>query len=207
MRATHTLTLHFPLPSYLSPDLVLERLHAYEPLITPHPYLVRFRRRPVPLADLVDDPFFTDTGRRLAAYEVTERIVLLPSGLVGGGGSRLAAVCSKDVRVPAVFQSFDTGVRCRADAQGGVRVWSTYEVVRRRPSAEGEEEVVSPGAGDWELVETATLECASWMKGFVAKSLETAHRDICRRMIDEMVRTSGKERWPSPQVSESESHA
>lgn len=189
MPTTHQVTLSFPLPSYLSPDLVLEHLQNYEPLITPHPYLLKYNRRPVTVEELIDDPFFTETGRKLEAFEVTERVVLLP---VTG----FSSWCYKDVRIPAVFQSFETGVRCRADAQGGVRVWSTYEIRRRDlDSSSTESIVVSPGAGDWELVEHARVECSHLVKPFVVHSFEGAHREICQRMIDEMVRSSAKDHY------------
>lgn len=105
MPATHTIELHFPLPAYLSRDLVIQHLQTYEPLITPHPYLQRYDRRAVDVEDLVGDPFFTEDGWRIESYAVVERVPLIP--LLG---------LSKDVRVPATFQSFPAGA---------VRVWST----------------------------------------------------------------------------------
>ena len=188
MPSTHQVTHSFPLPSYLSPELVLEQLQNYESLITPNPNLLKYNRRPVAVEELIDDPFFTETGSKLEAFEVTDRIILLP--LAG-----FSSWCYKDVRIPAVFQSFETGVRYRADAQGGVRVWSTYEIRRRDPTtgSSAESVVVSPGAGDWELVEQARVECSHLVKPFVIKNFESAHREICQRMIDEMVRTSAKD--------------
>lgn len=188
MVATHSITLHFPLPSYLSPELVLEHLQTYEPIILAQPYVQRFNRRAVNLKEVLNDPFFTETGRKIEAFEAVERVVILP---VPG----LSSLLSKDVRLSPIFQSFDNGVRCRADAQAGVRVWSTYEIRQRDLGAEFERRggaPVSPGAGDWELVESARVECSPLLKPFVAKSFEGAHRDLCQRVIDELVRRSPK---------------
>ncbi|KKY30147.1 hypothetical protein UCDDA912_g09942 [Diaporthe ampelina] len=203
MPASHTIELHFPLPAYLSPDLVVQHLQTYEPLITPHPYLLRYNRRPVDEKDVAADPFFSDDGARIECYEVFERIVIVP--LLG---------VSKDIKVPATFQSFPAGVRCRADAQGGVRVWSTYGVQRRDLGAEFERagradsdgvarddlhDIVdgaglsSPGAGEWELVEYARVECNAIVRPFVVRSFEASHRDLCQNVINGLKRKTAKE--------------
>jgi hypothetical protein len=209
MTVSHTIELHFPLPAYLSPELVIQHLQAYEPLITPHPYLLRYNRRPVG-KDAASDPFFGEDGARIECYEVFERVVLVP--LLG---------LYKDLRIPATFQSIPAGVRCRADAQGGVRVWSTYEVQRRDLGAEfkragraGSDGVArddlrdvvdgaglgSPGAGEWELVEHARVECNAIVKPFVVRSFEAAHRDLCQKVIDELKRKTSKEHLAQPET-------
>lgn len=181
----------------------MQHLQAYEPLITPHPYLLRYNRRAVDETDVNADPFFAEDGAKLECYEIFERVVIVP--LLG---------LSKDIKIPATFQSIPAGVRCRADAQGGVRVWSTYEVQRRDLGAEFERagradsdgvarddlhDIVdgaglsSPGAGEWELVEYAKVECNSIVKPFVVKSFEATHRDLCQRVIDELKRKTSKE--------------
>ncbi|CAK7245412.1 MAG: hypothetical protein STHCBS139747_006993 [Sporothrix thermara] len=113
------LTFHLAhaLPANCPPQRVVDALHRYEPLITPNPYLVSYHRRPVEVAEIVDDPFFREDGRALAAFEVVDRIVLVPG------------VATKQVVIPCVMQRFDGGVRCRSLAAGGVRVWSTWTVV------------------------------------------------------------------------------
>ncbi|POS75913.1 hypothetical protein DHEL01_v205699 [Diaporthe helianthi] len=212
MPVSHVIELHFPLPACLSPDLVVQHLQACEPLITPHPYLLRYNRQPVDEKDVASDPFFTKDGARIECYEVVDRIVIVPFlGL------------SKDIKIPATFQLMPAGVRCRADAQGGVRVWSTYEVRRRDLGAEFERagradsdgvarddlhDIVdgaglsSPGAGEWELVEHARVECNVIVKPFVIRSFESSHRDLCQKVIDELKRKAGEEH-----VAEAQSHA
>ncbi|KAK7741723.1 hypothetical protein SLS53_004783 [Cytospora paraplurivora] len=213
MPATHTIELHFPLPAYLSRDLVIQHLQTYEPLITPHPYLQRYDRRTVDVSDLVDDPFFTEDGWKIESYVVVERVPIIP--LLG---------LSKEVKIPATFQSFPSGARCRADASGGaVRVWSTYEVARRDLGAEFERagradsdgvghngrdrDVLDdaaglggggfPGAGEWELVERARVECSAILKPFVVRSFEAAHRDLCRKVIDGLKGKTSRDHPPA----------
>jgi hypothetical protein len=172
--------LRLPLPTHIPPERVVAHLQSFESLITPHPYLVRYERRPVVIRDVIDDPFFREDGLRLSAYVVTERIKLMPG--VG-----------KDIHIPAVFQSFHTGVRCRADASGGVRVWSSYEVAPRNAAAfEGadEESLNSSTVDDaegYDLVERVTLTCSPLVKRFVVKSIEPAHKEICERMVEDMI--------------------
>ncbi|CAK7217184.1 hypothetical protein SCUCBS95973_003056 [Sporothrix curviconia] len=117
-----TFHLSYALPASCPPQRVVDALHRYEPLITPNPYLVSFRRRPVEVAEIVDDPFFREDGHALAAYEVVDRIVLVPG------------VATKQVVIPCVMQRFEGGVRCRSLAAGGVRVWSTWRVA---PAGQG----------------------------------------------------------------------
>jgi hypothetical protein len=175
------ITTRVPIPSSLPPAAVLETLHSYEPLITAHPYLVKYEPAPVPLEKLVDDTFFRTDGQHLRAFVVHERVPVIPG------------VVSKVVVVPCVFQRYGGGTRCRADAQGGVTIRSTYEVRRRGevPLGAGEKESAAKRTGDegyeWELVERAVIECGSLVKPFVTHSFATAHREILQRVVDDIV--------------------
>lgn len=199
MPATFDLELHFPLPPSLSPDLVIQNLHAYEPLIRPNPYLQGFSRLPVDLDDVVSDPFFTEDGSNIASYEIRDRIPLVESlGLM------------KDVTFPAIFQSFATGVRLRADAAAGTRVRSVYEVCPRRGADGGggvelprtagfEPNAAAPArGGGWELVERSHVECNALLKPFVMKSFEAGHRDLCGKLINNIVGSTQKDLPPLP---------
>jgi len=181
MPATLHFTFPYPLPAELSPDLVLAALQTYEPLITPNPYMKSYRRRPVDLSEIIDDPFFREDGRKLAAFEVIDRIVLIPG------------VASKEVIIPCVMQAFDGGVRCRSYAQGGVKVWSTWTL---RPAARDKEAALAADAADeaaaWEIVEDARVECSPLVKPFVGKSFASAHKEILRRVVDEIIRQSAR---------------
>ena len=172
-------TTRVPIPPHLPPEAVLAALHAHEPIIIANPYLVRYERRAVPLADLVDDPFFRADGLRLQAFVVHDRVPII------------RGVASKAVVIPCVFQSFGAGVRCRADAQGGVTVRSSYEVRRRGevPLGPGEKGDLDGGGGghEWELVELAVIECGSLVRPFVTHSFASAHREILKRVVDDVV--------------------
>lgn len=194
--ARMTITVAAPLPPSVPPQAVLHALHAsYEPLIRPHPFLRRFSRRRLSVSEVVDDPFFEADGAfKLEAYEVVERVPILP---VPG--------FHKDIVIPAVFQSFDRGVRCRADSSG-VRIWSVYEV-RPLSAASGTTtttETTTEVGGDvaadaWELLETAKVECNALVKPFVQKSFVAAHRDILKGTVAEIATMHGL-----PAVSSSE---
>lgn len=202
MPVTFSLTLHFPLPPTLSPEQVVRNLHAYEPLIVPNPYLQGFRRLPVELDDVVNDPFFTEDGTNIVSYEIHDRIPVV--GFLG---------ISKETKFPAIFQSFGAGVRVKVEAAAGVKVRSVYEVcpkrhhqqqddgfpmstTTRRSSGSSSQDSVQDfyntqagalslaAGGEWELVERSRVECGALLKPFVMKSFEAAHRDLCQKVLN-----------------------
>lgn len=186
-----TITTRVPLPPHLAPETVLQALHAFEPLITANPYVVGYERRAVPVSDLVGDLFFRDDGRALRAFTVHDRVPVIPG----------VAWATKAVTVPCVFQSFDRGVRCRADAQAGVTVRSSYEVRRRGEvpydddAADVAAAAVAPGAAEgFELLEIAQIECGTLVKAFVKRSFASAHQEILQRLVDQLV-LGGVGRW------------
>lgn len=218
MPASFDLELRFPLPAILSPQLVIQNLHSYEPLIRPNPYLQGFQRIPVDLDDVVADPFFTEDGTDIAAYEVHDRIPVV-FGL------------TKDVKFPAIFQAITTGVRVKADAAAGTLVRSTYEVCPHRYEQHQENEGEDYQQGDideflghpshgngggnsngqqlqqqqvqqqtqqWELVERSHVECSAVLKPFIMKSFEAAHRDLCQKVLDNIVKAATAEQDTMP---------
>ncbi|KAJ4390086.1 hypothetical protein N0V93_007559 [Gnomoniopsis smithogilvyi] len=194
MPATFDLELRFPLPSILSPDIVIQAIHAYEPLIRPNPYLQGFDRLPVDLGEIVADPFFIEDGSNVAKYEIHDRIPILP-----------AVGWMKDVSFPAIFQSFPTGVRLRAEAAAGTTVRSIYGVERAREQAEGlsstDGSQAKPGGG-WALVERSHVECNALLKPFVQKQFEAGHRDLCQKVLDNLVAARQKSLPPLPVLEE-----
>lgn len=213
MPASFDLELHFPLPSTLSPDTVLQAIHAYEPLIRPNPYLQGFERLPVNRDDIASDPFFSeDDGKsswNLAKYEIHDRIPVLP-----------AIGWMKDVSFPAVFQSFPTGVRLRAEAAAGTTVRSIYGVERSAvpaAPARSADDGLSLGidgaalrhgglmggmGGGWDLVERSHVECNALLKPFVQKQFEAGHRDLCQKVLDNLVAATQKTLPPLPVMEE-----
>lgn len=203
MPAAFNLELHFPLPSTLSPDVVIQAVHAYEPLIRPNPYLQGFDRLPVNPDEIVADPFFTEDGSNIVKYEIHDRIPILA-----------AIGWMKDVSFPAIFQSFPSGVRLRAEAAAGTTVRSVYGVERIRRGeqqqqvreeeggmsrTDGSSRLRGPGGrGDWELVERSHVECNALLKPFVQKQFEAGHRDLCQKVLDNLVAATQKELPPLP---------
>jgi hypothetical protein len=170
-----------PLPAHVPRDSAIALLQTYRPLIEANPHLVSYERRSVGIHEVVDDPFFRDDGQRLQAFNVYQRITIIP-----GVGSW----ATKDVVVTGVFQSVKNGCRCRADASGGVTVRSRYEIRRRGevPDSTGKPEPPpGPGDGDYELVEIAEVSCGALVKPFVRHSFSTSHNEILQRVMDELV--------------------
>lgn len=174
-----TIITRVALPAFLDPQVMLDTLQSYEPLIRASPYLKNYERRNIQVEELVDDPFFIEEGRKIQAFVVNDRVPIIPG---------LGGWASKGVRIPCIFQSFQYGVRCRADSEAGVTVRSSYEV-RRRGEVEGGPAVVAhPEDGDYELVETANISCGSLVKAFVKRSFTSAHQETLQRVVDETVR-------------------
>lgn len=198
MPTTFDLELHFPLPPPLLPDMVIQAVHAYEPLIRPNPYLQGFDRLPVDLDEIIADPFFTEDGSNIAKYEIHDRIPVLP-----------AIGWMKDVSFPAIFQSFPTGVRLRAEAAAGTTVRSIYGVERAREQAEGlsstDGSQSKPKSGGWELVERSHVECNALLKPFVQKQFEAGHRDLCQKVLDNLVAATQKSLPPLPVLEDNQS--
>jgi hypothetical protein len=171
--------------------------------------VTRFQRRPVSLESVVDDSFFLSEGKRLSQFDVYERITFVPG------------MAHKEISFPVIFQSIRDGVRCRADAPAGVRLWSEYRVERRRadlgdgvesdekkghkiggvggPVAIGGGHLASTSGYDgfdngdevYDIVEEIVVECNSMLMPFVSRSMEGAHRDLCKKVIDEVVQKKG----------------
>lgn len=56
-------------------------------------------------------------------------------------------------------------------------------------SVEGEVEGEGEGVGyaEWVLVEDVEVNCAWWMMPFVRGKMEEAHRDICKKVVEQVV--------------------
>ena len=174
-----TIITRVTLPAFLNPQFMLDTLQSYEPLIRASPYLKNYERRNIQVEEVVDDPFFIEEGHKIQAFIVHDRVPIIPG---------LGGWAAKGVRIPCIFQSFQHGVRCRADSDGGVTVRSSYEVRRRGEVGGGPAGVAHLGDGDYELVETANISCGSFVKAFVKRSFTSAHQETLQRVVDEAVR-------------------
>lgn len=142
MRKQHSLTVRTLLPRHLPPEEVVTALRTYVPVIR-NQALVTHYEPGTELPDSVADPFFYGGGpiahpRGLGhgngtrgssdrdygegpfvTYDVHERIPLIPG------------LASKEISFPVTFQDAPGGIPCRADAPGGVTLWTEFKV---RPS-------------------------------------------------------------------------
>ncbi|KAM0329963.1 hypothetical protein ACHAQA_004131 [Verticillium albo-atrum] len=185
MPAVHTLILRTPLPASVPPATVLASLHQHIPVIQAQPLVTAWDPIPVPLLSLVDDPFFLADADRIAAYRIRERVAVV-------------GPVTAPISFPAVFQNGAAGLRVRADAPGGVRLWAEY-VVRRRGSGPlkgtaygGEEdwsdgEGARHGEGEWEMVEVLRLQGNRMLMPLMKGQMRDAHRDICRKVMEGIV--------------------
>ncbi|KAL2262071.1 hypothetical protein VTK26DRAFT_2533 [Humicola hyalothermophila] len=176
-----------PIPASLPPAKVIATLQTCEPLITTNPYLERFERRPVPAGETANDPFFTPANGgssvgELQGFMVYERVPIIPG--VGQWATKL-------VTIPCVFQTFDHGVRCRGQADGGVTVRSSYEVRRRGEVKDGPELVVGPGEeGEYELLDISSVECGVLVKPFVKMRFSSGHLAILKQVVADSMKSA-----------------
>ena len=171
-----------PIPASLSPAKVIAALQTCLALITPNPYLDRYERRPVEHEEVVNDPFFRHDGRNPEGFVVYDRVPIIPG--VGDWATKI-------VVIPCIFQSFESGVRCRGHADGGVTVRSSYEVRRRGEITDGPELVVGPGDGDYELLDISSIECGAFVKLFVKMRFSSGHQAILRQVVDNLMQSAG----------------
>jgi hypothetical protein len=147
--------------------------------------VTRYERAPVALKDIADDPFFLVDGLKIATFNIYERITFIPG------------IASKEIHFPVTFQSVRDGIRTRADAPGGVTLWSEFTVERKQgdewqspspdePAPYGKWNPGKEEEGAYELVESVTVETNTLLMPFVARSMEGAHRDICQKVIEEV---------------------
>ena len=156
MRKQHSVTVRTSLPRYIEPEEVVAALRTYVPVIRNQPLVTRYAPG-TELADCVADPFFyggdpiahpkgmqhgngwrnssdRDYGEGpFVTYDVYERIPLIPG------------IASKEISFPVTFQNAPGGIRCRADAPGGVTLWTRFKV---QPKSLDSEDASSAGSGD-----------------------------------------------------------
>lgn len=169
--------LSFPLPDDLSPALLLQKLHIFEPLFRANPRIEEFHEIPTDLEELRKDSFFSSPDdvtvdlkmEDITTYEMHERVPLLP-----------ALGLSTVVTIHSTFQRVEDGVRAKAMAPAGTVVHARY-TVREAVKNETQE------AGDWEFTEAASVECNPLLRPFVARSFEDAHRELGARILQYVV--------------------
>ncbi|KAL0936544.1 uncharacterized protein CTRU02_208759 [Colletotrichum truncatum] len=183
MPAHHSLTIRVPLPSMLPAEAVIETLQSQSPVIRHQPLITRFEKVPVLLDSIVDDEFFLETGLKIASYKVYEKVTVVPG-------------VKTEISFPAILQNIPNGLRSRASAPGGVRVWSEWLVVprpaERWPGEHSSGKLVGYVEGDYDLVETTRVETSRMLMPLVKGQMESAHRDMVRKMLDEVAQRIGR---------------
>jgi hypothetical protein len=161
-RTTHTYNVNCAIPQNLSDTSVIGGLHAHENLLTLQP-LVSSYHEIASTNDPEPDPYFNISGSPIKTYEVTERVIIIPA--IGKWGTY-------PVTIILDFQNVEGGLKSRALASGVV-VRATYTVNQSDASY-----------SSLILAESVTVECASWLMPFVKRSMEGAHKDLCRKFLE-----------------------
>ncbi|KAJ3951144.1 hypothetical protein N0V92_012455 [Colletotrichum tropicale] len=183
MPAHHNLTIRIPLPSMLPAEAVIETLQSQSPALRHQPLITRFEKVPVRLDSIVDDDFFLDTGLKISSYVVYEKVTVVPG-------------IKKEISFPAVLQNIPNGLRARASAPGGVIVRSEWLVVprpeERWPGEHSSGKLGGYVDGDYELVENVSVETSRMLMPLVKGQMEGAHRELLRKMLDEVAQKVGR---------------
>lgn len=144
VRTTHTLSIVVPIPPSVGPSILLDHLHSHIPVFQAQAYVRDVKHVPLmgipnssslspsawpspssSLASIVTDPFFLADGLKIRSFLVQEAVPLIPG------------YWEKNIYFSAMCQNLRSGLRVRANAPAGVRVWSEYLVMPRRLARSG----------------------------------------------------------------------
>lgn len=183
MPAHHSLTIRVPLPSILPAEAVIATLQSQSPVIRHQPLITRFEKVPVALDKIVNDEFFLESGFKIASYKIYEKVTVVPG-------------VKTEISFPATLQNIPNGLRSRADAPGGVRVWSEWLVLprpaERWPGEHSSSKLGGYVEGDYDLVETTHVETSRMLMPLVKGQMESAHRGMVQKMLDEVAQKVGR---------------
>ncbi|KUI55864.1 hypothetical protein VP1G_03292 [Cytospora mali] len=206
MRSQHHLTVRLPLPRDLPPDLIISALQSYTPILKHQALVTNYQQTSIDLAALQADPFFRADGLDPAAFTVYERVTFLPGVAKEISFPVLVQRFQNGIRAraaaPAGVSVYSQHVVNRKGAAGGavgegaiedggrwLREDRAMQARMEKVSSKEIVDKVSGGgeAGEYEMVETVSVECNSMLMPFVKGSMEAAHRDICRKIIEELM--------------------
>jgi hypothetical protein len=149
----------------VNPEAVIQALHNPENLLVTQPLMQSWEK----VKDAKDngDVWFskrssTDEVVPPVQFLISEKIPLTPLSKTW---------LTKTIQFPAYLQELPDGTRSKAEATGGVTVWSEWKVHQKF------------GMNEWELVETTRVECNSALMGFVTRSLAGAHVFVCKGVL------------------------
>jgi hypothetical protein len=175
-RTTHTFNVSYPIPHNLSTTSVINALHYHDNLLTLQPLVTSYDEiSSTNYSEL--DPYFDIPGSLIKSYEVTERIILIPG--IGEWGKY-------PITIVADFQNMTDGIKTRAIASAGVVVRATFIVHQsnRNYLKGSSDDMLAIAHSGSILSENITVECSSWLMPFVKQSMEGAHKDLCRNLLE-----------------------
>ena len=176
-RSSHNLRVTAHIPDFLSTADVIAALHDHDHCLTLQALTQGYKEIPTS-NDATSDSFFSPEHiGKIKTYEVTEGIVIIPG--IGEWGK-------KYITFPVYFQDTPSGLKTRADAVGGVVLHAEYIVLPGGADAEVDGEGEGVGDAKWVLVEDVIVECSWWLMPFVRKTMETAHKDIVRKVVEKV---------------------
>ncbi|OCL04655.1 hypothetical protein AOQ84DRAFT_441941 [Glonium stellatum] len=177
-RSTHNLRVAAHIPDFLTTVDVIEALHNHDHCLTLQ--ALTKGHQEIPTNDeAASDPYFSPEHiGKIKTYEVTEAITIIPG--IGEWGR-------KYITFPVCFQNTPSGLKTRANAAGGVVLHAEYLVLPGGADSEVDGEGEGVGDAQWVLVEDITVECSWWLMPFVRSTMETAHRDIVRKVVEKVV--------------------
>jgi hypothetical protein len=163
--STTNLTITVPIPSNIDHEAVIQALHNPNNLLNTHPLIQKWEK--TENQEEINDLFFsarnpTDKVVPPIRYTIVERIAFVPF---------LGPKFGKTVAFPVVLQDTDEGSRSKAEAPGGVVVWSDWKVQKKTEET------------GWELVDHAKLECSTALMSFVKRSMCASHLAIAKGIL------------------------
>ncbi|KAI6774066.1 hypothetical protein HG531_000915 [Fusarium graminearum] len=113
MRSQHHSTVTIPIPRHIPPQVVLDYLQTYEPVLRHNPGMVSWTPSTLNYETVIHDTFFdaSDPNQSLRCFEAYEII-------------RLGPGVGRDCRWPIIFQRVPNGIVSRADAPAKVISWT-----------------------------------------------------------------------------------
>lgn len=200
--AKHNLHVAALIPPHLSPGDIIAALQDHTTCLTLQALTTQHKKLPTTSPDIRKDTYWYPPDMHpITTYSVTECVTVMPG--IGAWGK-------KYLTFPSCFQNTPAGIKTRADASG-VIVRAEFRVIKGGAD-DGEVEGEGEGIGyaEWVLVEDVEVQCAWYMMPFVRGKMESAHRDICRKVVEKVemekrqeaiARTAakGKSRAESPQ--------
>jgi hypothetical protein len=179
MTSKHNLHVAALIPPHFTPDDIISALHDHNTCLTLQSLTTGHKLLPETDAETQKDTYWYPPDLHpISTYSVTEVITYMPG--IGEWGKQY-------LTFPSCFQDTPHGIKTRADTSG-VTVRAEFKVIKGGAD-EGEIEGEGQGIGyaEWVLVEDVEVTCVWYIMPFVRRSMEGAHRDICRKVVEKVI--------------------